>query len=557
MLNDVSDNLIQDHLWGQPLWFDVNGQSIAGILHSPNVHSRYGVVICSPIGYEFWCSYQSLHTLAVDLAGIGCHVLRFDYYGTGDSDGSYQDSDILAKWDACLESASNVLKNMGVSELCFVGLRFGATLAMRNSEKCGVSNLILWDPVISGRRFVKELKLFSISSPSNDEGSEELQVAGSIYSQETIKQISEIDLLKLSHTHIKQLSLIDRDDRPASEKYFDTLSTFNVNRTLMQGTAGMLDVPTEFGVVPKNIIGEICNIVNQSFLANKINTLPVPSNDSKLLASKKSTIHWENQSIEEEFVSIGSNRLFGIIGQPTTNPSLDKIVIFLNSGTEHHLGPGRVWVEYSRSLNVAGFSTMRADFNGIGESRIRGDDRRMQPYDESQNQDILDYIAFCQKRGYKKIALVGLCASSWIALFFAETTKVDGIIAINPQIYYKRGEPMPVVVADFRKDTDIEKVEAFWNKFHLWTLLEIMGIRPKSSRLLIKLSQLKTKTLLIFGENDPGVVYLRTRIGYRIKQLSKTGFFSLLEVAGMDHPMHRHTKRPIVKQEMIEFVKNL
>lgn len=557
MLNDVSDNLVQDHLWGQPLWFDVNGQSISGIIHSPNVHSNYGVVICSPIGYEFWCSYQSLHTLAVDLAGIGCHVLRFDYYGTGDSDGSYQDSDILAKWDACLESACHVLKNMGVSELCFVGLRFGATLAMRNSEKCGVSNLILWDPVISGRRFAKELKLFSISSPSSEEGSHELQVAGSIYSQETIKQINEIDLLKLSHSHIKQLSLIDRDDRPASEKYFEMLSSYNVNRTLIHGTAGMLDVPTEFGVVPKNIIDQICNIINQSFFDNISNTLPFSSIDSKLLASKKSTIHWENQTIEEEFVSIGSNKLFGIIGQPTTDPSLDKIVIFLNSGTEHHLGPGRVWVEYSRSLNVAGFSTMRADFNGIGESRIRGDDRRMQPYDESQNQDILDYIAFSRERGYKKIALVGLCASSWIALFFAETTKIDGIIAINPQIYYKRGEPMPVVVADFRKDTNIEKVEAFWNKFHLWTLLEIIGIRPKSSRLLIKLSQLKTKTLLIFGENDPGVVYLRTRIGYRIKQLSKTGFFILLEVAGMDHPMHRHTKRPIVKQEMIEFVKKL
>ncbi|MGZ8271534.1 MAG: hypothetical protein ACXW1T_09965, partial [Methylophilus sp.] len=467
------------------------------------------------------------------------------------------DSDILEKWDACLESACNVLKNMGVSELCFVGLRFGATLAMRNSEKCGVSNLILWDPVISGRRFVKELKLFSISSPSNEEGSEELQVAGSLYSQETIKQISEIDLLKLSHSHIKQLNLIDRDDRPASEKYFEMLSSFNVNRTLMHGTAGMLDVPTEFGVVPKNIIDQICNIINQSFFANRTNTLPAPSNFSKLLSSKKSAIHWENQTIEEEFVSIGSNKLFGIIGQPSSNPSLDKIVIFLNSGTEHHLGPGRVWVEYSRSLNIAGFSTMRADFNGIGESRIRGDDRRMQPYDESQNQDILDYIAFCQKRGYQKIALVGLCASSWIALFFAETTKIDGIIAINPQIYYKRGEPMPVVVADFRKDTNIEKVEAFWNKFHLWTLLEIIGIRPKSSRLLIKLNQLKTKTLLIFGENDPGVVYLRTRIGYRIKQLSKTGFFSLLEVTGMDHPMHRHTKRPIVKQQMIEFIKKL
>ncbi|MGZ9002064.1 MAG: hypothetical protein ACXW1T_13230, partial [Methylophilus sp.] len=60
-MNDASDNLIQDQLWGQPLWFDVNGQSIAGIIHSPNVHSNYGVVICSPIGYEFWCSYQSLH----------------------------------------------------------------------------------------------------------------------------------------------------------------------------------------------------------------------------------------------------------------------------------------------------------------------------------------------------------------------------------------------------------------------------------------------------------------------------------------------------------------
>jgi alpha/beta superfamily hydrolase len=557
VLSDRSGNV-----FGQSVWFGKSGQRVAGILHSPSTHSNSGVVICAPIGYEAWCSYKTLRTLAIDLAKLGFYVLRLDYYGTGDSEGSYPDSDMLSKWDASLESACDFLRNLNVKELCFVGLRFGASLAVRNSEKCGISQLLLWDPVISGRRFVKEIKMLSVASPSNDNASDELQVAGSIYSQNTIDDISEIDLLKLSHTHIKQLYLIDREDRPISQKYFETLNSLNVDRTLMSGTAEMLDVPTEYGIVPKNIVDKICDIVKTSFFASN-NTLESQSS-LNLAEFRATTISWEGKAVLEEQVSIGANKLFGIIGSPATESSFDKIVIFLNSGTEHHIGPGRVWVEFARSLNVLGYSTMRVDFNGMGESSIRGKERKIEPYDESRNQDVDDYLQFCRQRGYKKIILVGLCSSAWMLLFFAETTKVDGVISINPQLYYKLGEPMPVLVADFRKgefrkgtNINIEQVEAFGNQYHIWTFLEILHIRPRVSKLLMNLNKLSTKVLLIYGEADPGLTYLRTRIGYRIRSLLKTSFFKLEEIRGMDHPMHRHTKRPMVKKLIADFVREL
>jgi hypothetical protein len=68
---------------------------------------------------------------------------------------------------------------------------------------------------------------------------------------------------------------------------------------------------------------------------------------------------------------------------------------------------------------------------------------------------------------------------------------------------------------------------------------------------------MKTKVLCVFGENDPGLVYLRTRIGHRIKMLMRTPIFNITEVIGMDHPMHRHTKRPIVRQMITDFVNKL
>lgn len=86
-------------------------------------------------------------------------MLRFDYFGTGDSGGDGSDAS-LRGWESDIDTAIDELKDIaGVGRVALVGLRLGATLAARVAERRNreVSALVLWDPIVSGQAYVEEL----------------------------------------------------------------------------------------------------------------------------------------------------------------------------------------------------------------------------------------------------------------------------------------------------------------------------------------------------------------------------------------------------------------
>jgi pimeloyl-ACP methyl ester carboxylesterase len=97
-----------------------------------------------------------LRKLASTLAHDGFHVLRFDYYGTGDSSGGPRDGS-LSEWCQNIVTAAADLKECsGVTKVSLLGLRLGATLAALTPMD--VTNLVLWDPVVDGRKYLDELR---------------------------------------------------------------------------------------------------------------------------------------------------------------------------------------------------------------------------------------------------------------------------------------------------------------------------------------------------------------------------------------------------------------
>jgi pimeloyl-ACP methyl ester carboxylesterase len=132
-----------------------------GLYHPPAAAGKPagGVVLCPPFGHEYIRSHRALRNLAVRLSEGGLHVLKFDYFGCGDSAGGIGDGSV-AQWQEDVGAAIDELKDMtGLAAVSLVGLRFGATLAsLAIARRSDVRTLVLWDPVLRGAPYVEELR---------------------------------------------------------------------------------------------------------------------------------------------------------------------------------------------------------------------------------------------------------------------------------------------------------------------------------------------------------------------------------------------------------------
>jgi pimeloyl-ACP methyl ester carboxylesterase len=115
------------------------------------------VVLCYPPGADYFNSHRAFVKLSTILATSGAHVLRFDWYGTGDSAGDGTEVD-LSGWRQDLITAIEELKfTSGLARVWLVGLRFGAALALMGAkDRTDVAGVVLWDPILDGTLQVRE-----------------------------------------------------------------------------------------------------------------------------------------------------------------------------------------------------------------------------------------------------------------------------------------------------------------------------------------------------------------------------------------------------------------
>jgi pimeloyl-ACP methyl ester carboxylesterase len=141
-----------------PFFFGKSAHQLFGAYEPPEGGIRGGIVLCSPLGDEYLYAHPTFRFLARQLAGTGYHVLRFDYSGTGDSAGDFEDSD-RAQWASDIETAIIELKDIGsLSRIGLVGMRYGGTLAAHVARtRSDIDQLVLWDVVSDGRQYLEEL----------------------------------------------------------------------------------------------------------------------------------------------------------------------------------------------------------------------------------------------------------------------------------------------------------------------------------------------------------------------------------------------------------------
>ena len=131
-----------------------------GALHLPAGEQRGGFVICPPFGEEAKCAYRTLYEMADLASARGWAVLRFDYFGTGNSSGGF-DSFAPSRALEDVRAALARLRRECSGPVGALGLGLGAALALdaaQPSESAAddsIGFLILWQPLINGGEFYK------------------------------------------------------------------------------------------------------------------------------------------------------------------------------------------------------------------------------------------------------------------------------------------------------------------------------------------------------------------------------------------------------------------
>ncbi len=206
-------------------------KQLYSVYHEPTnlENDETGVVLCYPYGQEYIRCHKLYVNLANKLALKGFHVMRFDYFGTGDSSGEFTSITI----DESLEDigmAINELKEVCcVSKIILIGVRFGATLSLLYSQKYKANKLVLWNIIADGCSYLNDIAkdykkwLSGSFTKEKKNGKNSTTSYGYLFSPELTKEIKKISLNKNDFICDASILLID------DERKFDLKHTVNIS----------------------------------------------------------------------------------------------------------------------------------------------------------------------------------------------------------------------------------------------------------------------------------------------------------------------------------------
>lgn len=563
----------------QALYFGPSGEGLFAWLHHArpsDVESTCGLVICNPFGFEEVCAHQSLRHFASAAADAGVPALRFDYAGCGNSEGDDEQPERLAHWLRSIHRAVEALKEAtGVARVCLLGLRLGALLAtLAAVERDDVQGLVAIAPVLRGRAYVRELTMLSASGSAAAasvaapaaaaEG--RLESAGFVLTPETLEALSAIDVRALDKAPAPHVLLVDRDDVPGAAAWIPELERLGaqVNLATWPGYAAMMRDPQRSRVPERMVEGVVaCLRAWQSPEA-------VPHAAPRSVGRPVQTLRLRDGMVRETPVHIdtGASTLFGVLCK-AEGAAPGPAVLMLNSGSVHHIGPNRLWVQLARAWAQRGVTVLRLDISGIGDSPPRPGASENVVYSPYAGADIAAALAWLRREGgATECHVMGLCSGGYHALKAAMAGQyITSALVINPLTFnWKEGTEMDDVkdyevaslAAKFRRKLFVARswkklllgrvdmrivLEVAWRRLysfvhpHLLALARALHL-PLRDDLVGQLAEAARHGIqlkFVFAENAPGFALLEREGGRAVHRMVKRGQASLDFIPGADH----------------------
>lgn len=432
-----------------------------GWIHMP-VEARRNdtaVLVCPGLLGDELVSYCALRVLADELARAGYWTVRLEYPGTGDScdQAVERTGNHWTAWLASIETTADWLKSVsGARALMFCGLRAGALLAsVTASRREDVEGLLLFEPAVSGRSYVRELTLDAeLHGGRVLPSAAGIQVGEFDFSAGTIDQIAKTDLRRTDTGSIRKVAVFARAETRPLVECLESWRHTGVEVT-KGGWSSDLDSlvghPT-FDAVRLPTFRDVIDWVTAAFPPAKGATVAGRS----LPALPAETTLRPGGCIETTFRFGSGRRLFGIVCNPETGPSRD-IVIIVNGGRDPRYGASRQGVEFARRLARSGVSSLRADFAGLGDSLgPPGNENVISHAFADRTPDIRAMIDALEKLGFRNFTVQGICSGAYHAFHAAlADRRIGALMLVNQPLFTLPRRPDEVTYLDHRGKTPL------------------------------------------------------------------------------------------------------
>ena len=565
---------IRSDIHRQAFWLQgTAGEQCFAWLHQPrrSTIKRVGILIVGPVGPEYMHSHRSIRYLADELAAQGFVSLRYDPLGMGNSSHDLADDAIADGWQETLVAAKRFFQDaLNITDIIILSLRSGALLAREFMAAHPVKGAIFWYPYLKGSAFVRDLQIIDSMLHMQTAAAEYIEAGGYPLYPATQARLEAIDVLALQAKGLQQVLIINNAAQPPTKKLQQALAAQGVVVT-QQNLSGLerMMKQSEITQVPEDNIAAILAWLQTTF---------VEEQEHVIFDNAGSEI--AGQNFCERALSITTERpMFGVMTEPTTPDYTKPLLLFINGGSGHHVGPNRLYVDICRRLASDGFSSVRLDLSNLGDSAQDITPDSHNPYALTAAEDVMSALAFLRETtNYHNVVLSGLCSgahNSFQAVLHRQSLGVREIILINPlAFYWKQGDSL-LAPEDSQHEADAAHYSGNVRSLRKWISLftnpqklrnafsfGVRLVQKKSHKLgkrlagavgvvqhsqlekdLLLINQQGLKVTLLIGETEPGYRLLMAQAGNTVKQLVAKGEMHIAIIKDGDHTFSSRASR--------------
>lgn len=132
-------------------------------------------------------------------------------------------------------------------------------------------------------------------------------------------------------------------------------------------------------------------------------------------------------------IQVQGSQMLGIVTSPVAGTcSIKKAMLIVTGGAQYRVGSHRQFTRMARELAVAGYSVMRFDMPGMGDSPSAP-----VPFDQTMQHISAALSALVYTVGIQNIYLWGLCDGASASLLYMQATRderVAGLVLLNPWV---------------------------------------------------------------------------------------------------------------------------